>query len=149
MPASTLVKNAPAVDDVARPSHYVGVGGLEAREVIRDWGLGYYLGCVVKYILRAQNKGDAIKDLRKARQYVTFQREELIAKVVMVEWDQMAIVMHDVPRVAREFNLAPNLIEALQSIRAASDDETKAIVHINNLARCLGLEIVRLQAGRS
>ena len=38
--------------------------------VIEKWGLGYHLGNVVKYIVRANHKGDRVRDLRKAMWYL-------------------------------------------------------------------------------
>jgi len=56
-------------DAVNRPAHYIR-GGLEAWDVIAAFGLGYLLGNVCKYILRAGHKGPAAEDLRKARAYL-------------------------------------------------------------------------------
>ena len=58
---------------VDHPQHY---GGKEAKHeaisVIEEWGLGFHLGNVVKYISRAGKKPnqDKISDLRKARWYL-------------------------------------------------------------------------------
>lgn len=58
---------------VDHPEHY---GGAEARHeaisVIEEWGLGFHLGNVVKYISRAGKKPDqnTISDLQKARWYL-------------------------------------------------------------------------------
>jgi hypothetical protein len=52
-------------DPVEEPAHYVRKG-LELHQVIHAWELGYYDGCAVKYILRAQHKGKREEDLRKA-----------------------------------------------------------------------------------
>lgn len=57
-------------DPVECPAHYQGAGGLQAIDVIEDWGLGYALGCAAKYLLRAARKGDELQDLRKARWYL-------------------------------------------------------------------------------
>jgi|GEM_PF-5029393 len=54
-------------DAVNHPAHYQGANGIEAADVIDDFSLGYWLGCVVKYVLRAGRKGDALEDLKKAR----------------------------------------------------------------------------------
>ena len=60
-------------DMVAHPAHYVEGRKYEPKDVIRDWGLNYNLGCVVKYISRAGRKNDILEDLQKARQYLTFE----------------------------------------------------------------------------
>ena len=58
-----------AHDPVTRPSHYT-FSEFEPIRVIRAWGLSFSLGNVLKYIVRAGKKGDALEDLRKARVYL-------------------------------------------------------------------------------
>ena len=57
------------VDMINSPPHYQA-GGLEVIDVIEAFRLDFHLGNVVKYILRAGFKGDALEDLRKARWYL-------------------------------------------------------------------------------
>lgn len=45
-------------------------GNVEPIAVIRDWKLGFNLGNVVKYIGRAEYKGNKIADLKKALWYL-------------------------------------------------------------------------------
>ena len=56
-------------EQVNHPSHY-NSGKIEAIDVIEDWGLNFSLGCVVKYICRADYKGTTIQDLEKAAWYL-------------------------------------------------------------------------------
>lgn len=57
-------------DDAVNPSHYTRLSP-EPITAIEGWGLGYSLGCVVKYIARAGKKTpDRLTDLRKARWYL-------------------------------------------------------------------------------
>ena len=63
-------------DDVSAPDHYVA-RKYEPHLVIEDWGLNHNLGSVLKYIARYLLKGNPIKDLRKARQYLDFEIERL------------------------------------------------------------------------
>lgn len=65
---------APGFDPVAKPAHYCR-GGLECREVIRAWGLGFHLGNALKYICRADHKQNPIEDLKKAIQNLQFEIE--------------------------------------------------------------------------
>lgn len=53
-------------DDPINPAHYQGD---YVMRIIEDFSLGFCLGNVVKYILRAPNKGK-IEDLKKARWYL-------------------------------------------------------------------------------
>ena len=64
-------KDDPKPDLVNHPPHYKS-GGLEVFDVLRAFGLlkSFTLGNVVKYILRAGRKGDALEDLKKARWYL-------------------------------------------------------------------------------
>lgn len=47
------------------------------KYVIRDWGLNFNLGCVVKYVARAGKKDDILKDLKKAKDYIEFEMEAI------------------------------------------------------------------------
>ena len=68
---SALVHNVTAGSDaVNHPSHYK-VGGIETIDFIEAKKLGYNLGNVVKYITRADYKGNKLEDLRKAQWYLT------------------------------------------------------------------------------
>jgi hypothetical protein len=55
---------------VNHPAHYK-VGGIETIDFIEAKKLGYNLGNVVKYITRADHKGNKLEDLRKAQWYLT------------------------------------------------------------------------------
>jgi hypothetical protein len=57
-------------DQINHPSHYQG-NDLEAIDVIEAFGLGFNLGNVVKYVLRAGKKDCRLKDLKKAHWYLT------------------------------------------------------------------------------
>lgn len=57
-------------DPVNHPAHYKAGNGLEAIDVIEGFSLGFHLGNVVKYLLRADRKGAALQDLCKARWYL-------------------------------------------------------------------------------
>jgi hypothetical protein len=54
---------------VDHPAHYKR-GGIEAIDVIEAFDLGFHLGNVVKYILRAEAKGATLQDLKKASWYL-------------------------------------------------------------------------------
>jgi hypothetical protein len=56
-------------DMVNNPPHYTQ-GGIETIDFIEAKSLGYNLGNVVKYITRADHKGDKHEDLCKARWYL-------------------------------------------------------------------------------
>lgn len=61
-----------AADPVNHPAHYnAHPSGIECIQVVEH--MGFNIGNAVKYLWRADHKGDALEDLRKAAWYV--QRE--------------------------------------------------------------------------
>ena len=69
---------APVDDLVNHPPHYT-TGGVETIDFIEAKNLNYNLGNAVKYITRADHKGNRVQDLEKARWYI--EREILSAHV--------------------------------------------------------------------
>ena len=65
------------VDLVNHPPHYKGKR-FESIDIIEDFDLGFNLGNAIKYILRADRKGNKAQDLRKAIWYL--EREGTNAK---------------------------------------------------------------------
>ncbi len=64
--------------DAINPTHYQGAGGVQPIDVIEAFDLGFCLGNVVKYILRAGRKTpDMVRDLEKARWYLDREIERL------------------------------------------------------------------------
>jgi len=61
--------NAPNSDNVNHPPHYK-VGGIETIDFIEAKSLNYNLGNVVKYLTRADYKGNKLEDLKKAQWYL-------------------------------------------------------------------------------
>ncbi len=61
--------NKSVVDLVNHPPHYK-VGGIETIDFIEAKKLNYNIGNVVKYITRADHKGNRKQDLEKARWYL-------------------------------------------------------------------------------
>jgi hypothetical protein len=59
----------PIADLVNQPAHYK-VGGIETIDFIEGKNLGYNLGNAVKYISRADHKGNRLQDLQKAQWYL-------------------------------------------------------------------------------
>lgn len=68
-------------ETVNHPAHYGGDTTYEAIKVIEAWGLNFRLGNCVKYVCRADAKGDRLENLRKARWYL----DREIAKLEEVE----------------------------------------------------------------
>jgi hypothetical protein len=64
-----ITMEEPAADPVNHPAHYK-VGGVETIDFIEAKGLTYHLGNAVKYISRADHKGNRKQDLEKAKWYL-------------------------------------------------------------------------------
>ena len=56
-------------DNIDHPAHYTQ-GKIEVIDVIEDAKLGFCVGNAIKYILRADHKGNRLEDLKKARWYL-------------------------------------------------------------------------------
>lgn len=64
-----LMQRADRDDNVNHPAHYKA-GGIETIDFIEAKSLNYHLGNVVKYITRADHKGNRKEDLLKAQWYL-------------------------------------------------------------------------------
>ena len=58
------------IDNVNHPTHYK-VGGIEVIDFIESKNFSYNLGNVIKYVSRADHKGNKLEDLKKAQWYLT------------------------------------------------------------------------------
>jgi len=61
-----------ARDMVNSPQHYKGKS-FEVIDIINDYGLNFELGNAIKYILRADKKGNKKQDLEKALWYINYE----------------------------------------------------------------------------
>ncbi len=71
-------------DPVNHPKHYTAhPSGVECIDITQH--MGFCLGNAVKYIWRADLKGSAIQDLRKARWYIDREMEKRDAEQRRIE----------------------------------------------------------------
>lgn len=85
-------------DSVNNPSHYAGGRTFEPIDVIRDWGLNFNLGNVVKYVSRVDRKVDSLEDLKKARAYLDHEiqkREEGSEAGLIGEADEVKVLTEE------------------------------------------------------
>jgi hypothetical protein len=68
-PPAMIPMPEPKADNVNHPPHYK-VGGIETIDFIEAKSLNYHLGNVIKYVTRADHKGDRLENLEKARWYL-------------------------------------------------------------------------------
>ncbi|WP_438478759.1 DUF3310 domain-containing protein [Streptococcus pluranimalium] len=72
----------PGTDPVKKTSHYQGRYGMEAVDVVKNFGAcpeyeeGFYWGNAIKYMLRWHAK-NGVQDLKKARQNLDWLIEKL------------------------------------------------------------------------
>jgi hypothetical protein len=64
-----------ATDIVNHPAHYK-TGGIETIDFIEAKNLNYHLGNVIKYLTRADHKGDRLENLKKAQWYLNREIEK-------------------------------------------------------------------------
>jgi hypothetical protein len=62
---------------VNHPDHYQG-NKMEVIDIIEDYELGFHLGNAIKYILRADKKGNKKQDLNKALWYINREISNLV-----------------------------------------------------------------------
>lgn len=63
-------------DVIKSPAHYQSSLGIQVIDIINEWYPdSYNLGNVLKYLLRADKKGNRQQDLEKALQYLTWEVE--------------------------------------------------------------------------
>jgi len=65
-----ITMEEPQADLVNHPAHYK-TGGIETIDFIEAKSLNYNLGNAVKYITRADHKGNRLQDLQKAQWYLS------------------------------------------------------------------------------
>jgi len=69
---SYRLQNPPKKSSVVHPDHYNShPSGIECIDVVQH--MGFNIGNAIKYLWRADLKGNAIEDLHKARQYIDFE----------------------------------------------------------------------------
>jgi hypothetical protein len=67
--AHNVAKQITEREMVNHPDHYQG-NKMEVIDIIEDYELGFNLGNTIKYVLRADKKGNKKQDLQKAMWYL-------------------------------------------------------------------------------
>ena len=68
----TITPETEPNDQISHPTHYTAhPSGIECIKVTQH--MGFCIGSAMKYLWRADCKGDAIADLKKARQFIDFE----------------------------------------------------------------------------
>ena len=69
-PVSESPVSETPVSMVNHPDYYRSKSGVEVIDIIEEFGLGFHLGNVIKYVLRAGHKSNELEDLEKAKWYL-------------------------------------------------------------------------------
>ena len=65
------VKSKPASERQVGGSHYkAGGNNMQPWDIVDAWGLDFYEGSVLSYLLRSRYKGTRLADLQKIRHYI-------------------------------------------------------------------------------
>lgn len=115
-------------DPVNHPSHYITPSGIEAIDVIEQYGLGYHLGNAMKYLLRAGRKDPAAErqDIEKARWYLRRWRDGKLKGKNGVEIPAASddlnggLAWHTPETICAAFGLEGDRYEAVMAILSAS-----------------------------
>lgn len=100
-------------DIFANPDHYAAGRKFEPKDVIMKYGLNFNMGNVIKYISRAGRKEGSsyIEDLKKARQYATFELEQLDQSTI---YEEMNAADDEVKGIQADWKIKPYLCHALE-----------------------------------
>jgi len=104
-------------DIISNPAYYTEGRMYEPKDVIAEYGLNFYMGCVVKYISRAGRKegSSRIEDLEKARQYAIFEQNRLeeIDRKLFAGYDS---IEEEAAKISADWELSEFLEEAFKPI---------------------------------
>lgn len=132
-------------ETVNHPGHYTA-GGIEVLEVIHRYDLDFDLGNAVKYLLRADFKGDRLDDLRKARFYIAswHGRYTLIDEPMA---DEETLAWNTPEQIADAKGLGARVREALVALLEISVFACDVDVQIGTALGMLDDEIARMSGG--
>lgn len=106
-------------DKVNHPAHYTShPSGIECIQVTEH--MGFNLGNAIKYLWRADLKGDAIEDLRKARWYIDRELQKRGAAAACVELHEQTRAT--LASLGKPLRLVGELI-SLHSFPTSADNE--------------------------
>jgi hypothetical protein len=91
-------------DLVNNPPHY-NMGKFEVIDVIEDWKFGYHLGNVVKYVARAEYKGERLQDLNKALWYLQRYIDQFESEDFGITPRHNAVLRFDIDDVIEDWKL--------------------------------------------
>lgn len=110
-----------APDMINHPPHYGAANGLEVIEVIARYRLDYWLGNVLKYLVRAGRKGCTATDLKMARFYAIDWMERYTAnEITEPTADDDTLDWQTPESIADAFALAGDVREAVIAVLEVS-----------------------------
>lgn len=130
-------------DMINHPKHY-NMGQHEVIDVLWNWHLPFCLANAVKYIARAQHKGDAIQDLKKAIFYLDYERSKLVPLRCLPLNTYLGNLLPAKEEVISDWKLSRHCGDALRAIFAATHKDNPHS-HLGLAAANLAAEIKDLQ----
>lgn len=122
-------------NNIEHPQYYGGSDNpYEAIKVIEAWDLGFCLGNVIKYISRnGKKEGEAaIKDLKKAKQYLEFEISKLTSRTMKPEYEQE--MLESVASIAQAGN-GPTFDDLLKAkrVKLVETNATRSYLAYNDV----------------
>lgn len=136
--------------DMVNPPHYK-VGGIETMDVIDSWGFGFIecLANTIRYVARADHKGDKLLDLRKAEWYLNHAIEWMtlndMIELPIAPFRVFGGGPFDAVKVTQQWELSADLRYAIQHIAHFGSDPQRDVLEnaMYNLQR--GIEEVQAE----
>jgi len=137
-------------DIFANPDHYAAGRKYEPKDIIMKYGLNFNMGNVVKYISRAGRKEGSsyIEDLKKARQYATFELEHLKQSGI---YEELNAADSELEKIQADWKIHPYLCNALDealchySVRPQFSMYTSKKAAVQECIKWLDIEISRME----
>ena len=131
-------------DLIHKASHY-NYGSIEVIDVIRDWNLNFCLGNTLKYIARADHKGTAIQDLRKAKEYINmeieYRRQHKTCKWLRKLKAKFRKQKYDAFAVAKDWNIQGWLLSSLVGLSSVESSDND-VAYLRTIKCYLDTEIM-------
>jgi hypothetical protein len=112
---------------INHPIHYVQGRSIEPIEVIENWALCHHLACAVKYLARAGRKNSTLEDLKKAEWYLERELTRYQQKFNKCQLALKESTSIPVSSILEDWELSPNLEQALVSIKAAKSHSLREV----------------------
>lgn len=137
-----------ALDTQVGGNHYKNLA-IQPVEYIFKNNLGYFEGCVIKYVTRWKDKG-GVQDLEKAKHFlellIELQNQEIKPSVESMRSEQIRLDDRDLPQYGQtRYEAIKNLLHEYKCVIVCYEEQVtdKDLQHVADNLRGLDLDIVR------